>query len=79
MSQYEPMSTDPWEGSAGREGVLVLRAWLEDNGDSTLRIRLVGRLALDLDEEDTAAVATIEEALVYVRAWLETFAAAGQG
>lgn len=73
------MSTGPRHGSVGREGALILRVWLEDRGDSTLRIRMVGRPDLDLDDQDTAAAATIEEALAYVRAWLERFAASGQG
>jgi len=72
------MPTDPRRGSAGREGALVLRVWLEERNDPTLRIRMIGRLDLDLAVQDTAATATIEEALVYVRAWLERFAAPRQ-
>jgi hypothetical protein len=72
------MPDDPRRGSAGREGALVLRVWLEERNESTLRIRMVGRLDLDLAVQDTAAAATIEEALVYIRAWLERFAAPGQ-
>jgi len=73
------MSTDPRHGSAGRDGVLILRVWLEDSGDSALRIRMVGRLDLDLDDQEAMAAATIDEVLAYVRAWLERFAASGQG
>jgi hypothetical protein len=71
------MPTDPRHSSAGPEGTLIIRAWLEDRSDSALRIRMVGRLDLDLDDQDTAAAATIEEVLAYVRAWLERFAASG--
>lgn len=78
-TQYEHMSNHPRHGSGGREGVLILRVWLEDSGDSALRIRIVGRLDLELDDQDTAAAPTIDEALAYVRAWLERFAASGQG
>jgi hypothetical protein len=72
------MSIDPRHGSAGREGALIVRVWLEEPGASTLRIRMTGRLDLDLDYQETAGAATIEEALAYVRAWLERFAAYGQ-
>jgi hypothetical protein len=73
------MPTDRQRGSARREGALVLRVWLEEHGDSALRIRMVGRLDLDSDDEGTAAAATIDEALVHIRAWLMRFAASGDG
>jgi len=73
------MSTDPRNGSAGREGALILRVWLEERDDSALRIRMIGRLDLDSDDEDSAAAATIEEALAHIRAWLVRFAASGDG
>ncbi|HMD91023.1 MAG TPA: hypothetical protein VKG80_00120 [Trebonia sp.] len=73
------MSTGPRQGSEGREGALIVRVWLEDRDPSALRIRMTGRLDLDLDDQDTAAAATVEEALAYVRAWLERFAASGGG
>jgi hypothetical protein len=73
------MSSDPRHGSAERVGTLILRVWLEDRGASTLRIRMIGRLDLDVDDQDSAAAATVEEAVAYVRAWLERFAASGEG
>ncbi len=72
------MFTGPQHDPRGREGVLILRVWLEDPGDPKLRIRIVGRLDLDLDDQDTAAAATVEETLAYVRDWLERFAASGR-
>lgn len=68
-------SPDPAE----RAGTLILRVWLEDPGDPELRIRMVGRLDLDSGDQDSGAAASIDEALAYVRAWLERFAALGRG
>ena len=62
-----------------RAGTLILRVWLEEAADPALRIRLVGRLDLDKDDQYTAAVASIDEALSCVRDWLERFAAADGG
>jgi len=57
----------------GRAGVLILRVWLEASGAP--RIRMIGRIDVEADDLDAASAATTEEALVYVRAWLERFAA----
>jgi hypothetical protein len=68
-----------WTGPpdpAGRAGTLILRVWVEDPADPKLRIRLVGQLNLDVDDQDSAAAASVEEALAYVRDWLERFSAA---
>ena len=73
------MCSDPRYGSAEREGTLILRVWREDSGASTLRIRMIGQLDLGVDDQDTAATATVEEAVAYVRAWLERFAASDGG
>lgn len=59
-------------------GALLLRVWLEDSGVPELRIRLVGRLDLDGQDDDSVAVASIDETLAYVRSWLERFAASGR-
>jgi hypothetical protein len=40
---------------------------------------MIGRLNLGVDNQDTAAAATVEEAVAYVRAWLERFAASDGG
>lgn len=57
--------------------MLIVRAWLEDR-DPTLRIRMVGRRDLDLDDQETAVAGTAEEALAYIRDWLDRFAASGE-
>jgi hypothetical protein len=75
-AHHRHMPGGPWHDSPGRAGALILRVWLEDRGDSKLRIRMVGRLDLNSDTHDTAA-ATVEEALAYVRDWLERFADSG--
>jgi hypothetical protein len=57
-----------------RVGALVLRAWLEGTPDRPqLRVRLVGRMDVTQDVEDTAAAATVDDALVLVRDWLTRF------
>jgi hypothetical protein len=43
-----------------------------------LRIRMIGQLDLGVADQVTAAVATVEEAVAYVRAWLDRFAASGE-
>ena len=72
------MGTGPGDPPA-RAGALLVRVWLEDSGDPELRIRLVGRLDLDADDHDTAAMTSVDETLAYIRAWLERFAASGEG
>ncbi len=78
-AHYGRMCTGPQHDPPGREGVLILRVWLEGRGDPKLRVRILGRLDVDLDDQDTAAAASIEETLGYVRGWLERFAATGRG
>lgn len=72
------MSTRPPDPPE-RAGALIIRVWLEESGDPRLRIRMVGRLDLDADDQVTAAASDIDEMLAYVRDWLERFAGAGQG
>lgn len=74
----ERMETGPLD-PAGTAGTLILRVWLEDHADPKLRIRLVGRLNLESDDQDTMATASIDETTAYVRDWLERFAAFSQG
>jgi hypothetical protein len=61
-----------------KAGALIVRVWLEESGDPRLRIRMVGRLDLEADDQVTAAAANIDEMLVYIRDWLERFAGPGQ-
>jgi hypothetical protein len=71
------MLTARRHGDPGRAGALVLRVWLEGSGDPQLRIRMIGRPDLDWDAQDVGAASTIEEALAYIRDWLERFAVTG--
>ena len=58
----------------GRAGALILRIWLEGSSDDPqLRVRMISRLDLDRDVQDTASASTIEQTLAYVRDWLERF------
>ena len=66
------------QSGPGRTGVLLLRVWLEGgNCEPQLRIRIVSRHDLARDAEATASASTIEDALVYIRDWLERLAMPG--
>jgi hypothetical protein len=54
-------------------GVLNLRAWLENDCEDSLRIRMVGRADLESDTEEQISAATVDEAVRQVRAWLHRF------
>lgn len=56
-----------------------MRVWLEESADPKLRIRMVGRLDLEGDDQVTAAAADIDEMLSYIRDWLERFAGPERG
>jgi hypothetical protein len=57
---------------------MLIRVWLEGGcGEPQLRIRIVSRRDLAEDADATASAATIEEALVYIRDWLERFSVSG--
>jgi hypothetical protein len=72
------MLNAPWPGDPGRAGVLIMRVWLEDSGAGPrFRVRMIGRLDLDRDAQDNASALTVEEAVAYVRDWLERFALPG--
>ncbi|MGH3247798.1 MAG: hypothetical protein ACRDOI_16585 [Trebonia sp.] len=71
------MSTRPCDPPE-RAGALIVRVWLEESGDPKLRIRMVGRLDLEADDQVTAAAADIDEMLVYIRDWLKSFVGPGQ-
>jgi hypothetical protein len=61
----------------GRTGALLIRVWLEGGREPQLRIRIVSRHDLAGEADVTASASTIEEALAYVRNWLERFAMSG--
>jgi hypothetical protein len=63
----------------GKAGVLILRVWLEDSrADPQLRIRMIGRADLDQSAQDSKSASTTEEALAYVRDWLDAFASSAR-
>jgi hypothetical protein len=58
----------------GKAGVLILRVWFEDSRASPqLRIRMISRADLDQNAQDSKSASTTEEALAYVRDWLDAF------
>ena len=73
MADHERMSPGPRDPPE-KAGALIVRVWLEENADPKLRIRMVGRLDLEGDDQVTAAAADIDEMLAYIREWLERFA-----
>ena len=77
-ADHRPMATGPRDPPE-RAGALIIRVWLEEFGDSRLRIRMVGRLDLEADDYVTAVAADIDEMLARIRDWLERFAGLGQG
>lgn len=57
-----------------KAGALVLRAWIEGPpDDQQLRVRLIGRVDVIRDVEETAAASTVDDVLSYVRDWLTRF------
>lgn len=73
VADDEPMATGPSDPPE-KAGALIVRVWLEESGDPKLRIRMVGRLDLDTDDQVTAVAADIDEMLGHIRGWLERFA-----
>jgi hypothetical protein len=60
------MSTDE-----ERTGVLILRAWVEDDHEHPLRVRITRTARDRATEPITCASVTIEEICMVVQAWLE--------
>jgi hypothetical protein len=57
---------------AERTGLLVIRAWIEAYGETRLRARITRVVDLDGTEE-ISTVATREEIMDAVAAWLDAF------
>lgn len=57
----------------GVVGLLILRVWMEDDDEASLRVRLVGRSDIERDVVETTAAATVDVATHLTRAWLERF------
>jgi hypothetical protein len=60
-------------GVAGQErtGTLILRAWIEDYGDQTLRVRVTWVIQGRANEPVSSASATVDGVCAIVRDWLE--------
>jgi hypothetical protein len=58
---------------AERTGVLVIRAWIEVNGESRLRARITRVLDTETREEIASVVATRDEITSTVADWLDAF------
>ncbi len=63
------MSTSPGE----RTGLLLVRAWIEGDDQSTFRARITQRIDITGTEQTVTATATAEETCEAVRRWLERF------
>jgi hypothetical protein len=53
-----------------RTGVLVIRAWIESNGDERLRARITQTLDIEQREQSSTAAATADEIYAAVSLWL---------
>lgn len=58
---------------AERTGLLVIRAWIETNGETRLRARITRMVDVDAQEQISTVAATPEEITGTVVEWLETF------
>ena len=58
---------------AERTGLLVIRVWVEKNGDTRLRSRITRVLDVSEREETSTAAATPEEITSVVAEWLDAF------
>jgi hypothetical protein len=58
---------------AERTGVLVIRAWIELNGEARLRARITRMLNTEAREEISSVAATREEITSTVAEWLDAF------
>jgi hypothetical protein len=54
-----------------RTGVLVLRAWVEADGNNGLRVRIIRTIPGGTTEAVSSAAATVDGVCTMVRNWLE--------
>jgi hypothetical protein len=59
----------------GQVGLLVVRAWVESDDGGGLRARITQVLDLESGDESVTVVASVDEVVAAVRAWLEAFLA----
>ena len=63
---------------AERTGLLVIRAWIEANGETRLRARITRMVDVNAQEQISTVAATPEEITGTVVEWLETFLRMGR-
>jgi hypothetical protein len=55
-----------------RTGVLVIRAWIETNGDERLRARITQTIDIEQRDQTSTVVATADEIYAAVCLWVST-------
>jgi hypothetical protein len=63
---------------AERTGLLVIRAWIEANGETRLRARITRMVDVDAQEQISTVAASPEEITGTVVEWLETLLRKGR-
>ena len=63
---------------AERTGLLVIRAWIEANGETRLRARITRMVDVDAQGQISTVAATPEEITGTVVEWLETLLRTGR-
>ncbi len=58
----------------GRAGVMIVRIWVEQSHERSLRARLTESSDLSSPEQTTSAASSVEEVVEIVRRWAEQFA-----
>jgi uncharacterized NAD(P)/FAD-binding protein YdhS len=58
-------------------GIIIVRAWFEDDSTAAFRARITQALDLSRADEVVSTVATPEQVYTTVRAWLEALMAGG--
>jgi len=58
---------------AERTGLLVIRAWIESNGQVQLRARITRTLDLERRAEVSTAASTRDQIVATVEKWLDVF------
>jgi hypothetical protein len=58
----------------GRAGVMIVRIWVEQGHEQSLRARLTESSDLASSEQTTRAAASVDEIVEIVRRWAEQFA-----
>jgi hypothetical protein len=59
--------------ASARTGVLVMQAWLEEESETGLRVRITSRLDVASREEVVVLASVPDRVCTVVRDWLESF------